>query len=124
MTVNLNNHNNEPILVLSFESPFDPLQDYQRGSQLVMQTISRLRGEINLVLDLRDYHVDFNSLAVGMVELARQEAQRFERFRVMYVGHSRMVRLLARAAGQNHEGPVSVQHHNDMEAALAACRAS
>jgi hypothetical protein len=112
----------EPVILVSFSPPFDPLNDVPQAYAKAVELSQSVQTMVFLLSDVSTINLSLDDLINGMAML-KNALPKFKDYRFIGIGSSDMVKLAARAMRQAQYGNVDVSLFSSLNDALARIRA-
>jgi hypothetical protein len=114
----------EPILILRFALPSEPLAEAQQLRDYIIQTAPTVEGMLYTISDLSETELTFSDIAVGLNEITKNviHASQVPEFIPILVGTSAQVKLLSEFAKQEQYGRQELHVYSTLDDALTYVR--
>jgi hypothetical protein len=112
----------EPVIIVSFSLPFDPLNDVPEAYTEAAELSQTLRDTVFLLSDVSAVNLNLDDLINGLAML-RDALPKTKEYRLIGIGSSDMVKRAAQAMTQAQYGSVDVSLFSSLNDALARIRA-
>lgn len=115
----------EPVIVSTYENPFDPRNDIPRAHQEIAGLMQAIEGNVYVIVDVTNLTGDFNVLVEALALSARGKdgSTADPRRKTVIVGSGALLQLGANAMQQEQYGSINTPLFGSYDEALAHVRA-